>query len=119
VAAVAEQHPGATLHEAGGGSIDKAFDDIIAENLGRSEIYSLPITLAILMLAFGALVAASVPLLLGIASVAAAMGQAPAVTAQLLVRAAAARGEALEILRPCRARPHAPTPAPARVAAPR
>ena len=74
VAAVARQHPGATLHEAGGGSIDKAFDDIIAEDLGRSEIYSLPVTLVILVLAFGALVAASVPLLLGITSVAAAMG---------------------------------------------
>jgi uncharacterized membrane protein YdfJ with MMPL/SSD domain len=74
VAAVGATHPGVTLREAGGGSMDKAFDDIIKEDLQRSELVSLPITLLILVLAFGALVAASVPLLLGITSVAAAMG---------------------------------------------
>jgi uncharacterized membrane protein YdfJ with MMPL/SSD domain len=74
VAAVARAHPDASLQEAGAGTIDKAFDDLIAEDLHRSELVSLPITLTILVLAFGALVAASVPLVLGITSVAAAMG---------------------------------------------
>ena len=40
----------------------------------RVELISVPITLLILVLAFGALVAASVPLLLGLTSVAAALG---------------------------------------------
>src|SRR4051812_20996823 len=74
VAAVARAHPGATLHQAGGGTIDKAFEDLIADDLKHAEVVSLPVTLAILLLAFGALVAASVPLLLGITAVAAAMG---------------------------------------------
>jgi uncharacterized membrane protein YdfJ with MMPL/SSD domain len=74
VAAVERAHPGVTTHEAGSGTIDKAFDDTIAEDLHRAEIISLPITLVILVLAFGAVVAAFVPLLLGLTSVAAAMG---------------------------------------------
>ena len=40
----------------------------------RAELISIPITLLILVLAFGALVAASVPLLLGLTSVGAALG---------------------------------------------
>ena len=74
VAAVERAHPGVTTHEAGTGTIDKAFDDIVADDLHRAELISLPITLVILLLAFGAVVAACVPLLLGLTSVAAAMG---------------------------------------------
>jgi uncharacterized membrane protein YdfJ with MMPL/SSD domain len=74
VAAVERAHPGVTAHEAGNGTIEKAFDDVVSEDLSRAEMISLPITLAILLLAFGAVVAASVPLLLGLTSVAAAMG---------------------------------------------
>jgi uncharacterized membrane protein YdfJ with MMPL/SSD domain len=74
VSAVERAHPGVTAHEAGTGTINKAFDDVVAEDLSRAETISLPITLAILLLAFGAVVAASVPLLLGLTSVAAAMG---------------------------------------------
>ncbi len=47
---------------------------MIASDLHRAELISLPITLLILVLAFGALVAASVPLILGITAVAAALG---------------------------------------------
>ena len=41
-------------HEAGTGTINKAFDDIVADDLHRAELISLPITLVILVLAFGA-----------------------------------------------------------------
>jgi len=80
VAATARAHPQATLQQAGPGTIDRTIDDLIAEDLKRAEVISLPIALVILVLAFGALVAASVPLLLGLTSVAAALGVASVIS---------------------------------------
>jgi len=74
VAAVQRAHPGTTLQEAGSASGDRAGTQLVGRDLRRSELLSVPITLAVLVLAFGALAAASVPLLLGITSVAAALG---------------------------------------------
>jgi RND superfamily putative drug exporter len=74
VAAVQRDHPGVRLNEAGPGTEQNAINDLIGSNLSRAERISLPITLLILILAFGAVVAASVPLLLGLTSVAAALG---------------------------------------------
>jgi RND superfamily putative drug exporter len=74
VAAVARRHPDARVQQAGSGSLDREIDAIVKEDLQRAELLSLPVTLVVLVLAFGALVAASVPLLLGITAVAAAMG---------------------------------------------
>ncbi len=74
VTAVQSSHPGVRIQEAGSGSVSKSISDVISNDLGRAETIALPITLLILVLAFGALVAASVPLLLGLTSVAAASG---------------------------------------------
>jgi uncharacterized membrane protein YdfJ with MMPL/SSD domain len=74
VAAVHADHRGVTLQQAGQGSIDKAVEDVVADDLRHAEVISVPITLLILVLAFGAIVAASVPVLLGITSVVAALG---------------------------------------------
>ena len=74
VAAVAPEHAGVTLQQAGAGSFDHAIEELIAEDLQKAEFISLPITLLILLVAFGAVVAAIVPLVLGITAVAAAMG---------------------------------------------
>jgi uncharacterized membrane protein YdfJ with MMPL/SSD domain len=74
VAAVRAAHPGVTLQQTGPGTFDKSINDIVADDLQRAETISLPITLLILVVAFGALVAASVPLLLGLTSVVAALG---------------------------------------------
>lgn len=71
---VEQAHPGTDLREAGDGTENKAISDLIATDLRHAELISLPITLVILVLAFGALVAAAVPLILGITSVAAALG---------------------------------------------
>ncbi|MEN3283967.1 MAG: putative drug exporter of the superfamily [Solirubrobacteraceae bacterium] len=74
VAAVHAEHRGVLLQEAGPGSIDKAVNQVVGDDLQHAEVISIPITLLILVLAFGAIVAASVPVLLGITSVAAALG---------------------------------------------
>lgn len=73
-AAVQHAHPNATLQESGDGSANKALNDLISHDLSHAEELSLPITLIILVLAFGALVAAAVPLLLGLTAVAGALG---------------------------------------------
>ncbi len=67
-------HPGVTLQQAGDGSFDSTITTMVEEDLQRAEMISLPLTLLILVVAFGALVAACVPLVLGITAVAAAMG---------------------------------------------
>ncbi len=74
VTRVSARHPGVTIQEAGSGSGDNAITQIVNSGLHRAELISVPITLLILVLAFGALVAASVPLLLGLTSVGAALG---------------------------------------------
>jgi RND superfamily putative drug exporter len=74
VAAASAGHAGVTFEQAGSGSFDVAINEVVADDLQRAEVVSLPITLIILVVAFGALVAASIPLVLGITSVAAAMG---------------------------------------------
>ena len=77
LAAVAEAqdaHPEFTIEEFGDASADKALDEALAEDFQRAEFLSLPITLLILVVAFGALVAAGVPLLLGLTAVFATLG---------------------------------------------
>jgi uncharacterized membrane protein YdfJ with MMPL/SSD domain len=74
VAAVHKSHPGAQFLETGDGSFGMAIDDMVGEDLAKAELISLPLTLVILLIAFGAFVAASIPLLLGLTSVVAALG---------------------------------------------
>ena len=74
VAAERAEHPGVSLRQAGAGSGEKEVDEILEEDLGKAGMLSLPVTAIVLLLAFGAVVAAFVPLLLGLTSVAAAMG---------------------------------------------
>ncbi len=73
-AAVQRAHPGLIIGEFGDGSINKAVSKRIADDFSQAEVTSLPVTLAILVLAFGALVAAGIPLLLGVTAVGAALG---------------------------------------------
>ncbi|MFG3418948.1 MMPL family transporter [Micromonospora sp. NPDC047730] len=73
-ARVQEGHPQLRVEQVGGPSISKALNDTLGEDFKRAELLSLPVTLAILIIAFGALIAAGVPVLLALSSVAAAMG---------------------------------------------
>jgi uncharacterized membrane protein YdfJ with MMPL/SSD domain len=73
-AAVQAAHPRLSVGEVGRTSAIKAIDRRTAEDFDKAAIISLPVTLVILLLAFGSLVAAGIPLLLGMTSVMAALG---------------------------------------------
>ena len=74
VAKLDDSHPGYRVEEFGGASADKALSQAFEDDFQKAEVTSLPITLIILILAFGALLAAFVPLVLAITAVAAAIG---------------------------------------------
>jgi len=74
VAALQKQHAGFRIEQFGDGSADKALSKAFEDDFRKAEVTSLPITLVILVLAFGALLAAFVPLLLAVTAVAAAIG---------------------------------------------
>ena len=67
-------HPDLRIAEVGEASGEKAFSESIGEDFRRAEVSALPVTLAILIVVFGALVAAGVPLLLALTAVAATIG---------------------------------------------
>jgi len=71
---VQAQHRDVFIGEFGSASASKALSKAFEDDFKKAETLSLPITLIILVLAFGALVAAGVPLLLGLSAVAAALG---------------------------------------------
>jgi RND superfamily putative drug exporter len=73
-AAVQRDHPALRIEEVGGASIGKALNDTLGKDFQRAELLSLPVTLAILVIAFGALIAAGIPVLLALSSVMTAMG---------------------------------------------
>jgi uncharacterized membrane protein YdfJ with MMPL/SSD domain len=73
-AAVQTAHRNLLIGEVGDASITKAMNDRLAKDFQQAEVTSLPVTLLILVVAFGALVAAGVPLLLGLTAVMGALG---------------------------------------------
>jgi RND superfamily putative drug exporter len=82
-ASVQAAHPGLRVEEVGGGTIEKALQKTYGNDFHQAEVLSLPVTLVILVVAFGALLAAAVPVLLALTSVAAALGLS-ALTSHLL-----------------------------------
>jgi RND superfamily putative drug exporter len=64
VAAVQAHHPGLKVEEAGGASVDRAIGSATGKDFRKAEITSVPISLALLLIVFGALIAAGIPLLL-------------------------------------------------------
>lgn len=71
---VSARHPGLALSSTGSVTIDADVDAQLSSNFRTALVLSLPITIVILLLAFGALLAAGVPVLLGASSVLAAVG---------------------------------------------
>jgi len=64
VAAVAAHHPGLKIEEAGGASLDRATGSITSQDFRKAEVTSVPVSLVLLLVVFGALIAAGIPLLL-------------------------------------------------------
>ena len=73
VAGVQARHPGLRVAEAGEASVDRAVNGSVSKDFRRAEVTSVPITLILLVLVFGALIAAGIPVLLAVTAVAAAI----------------------------------------------
>jgi uncharacterized membrane protein YdfJ with MMPL/SSD domain/pimeloyl-ACP methyl ester carboxylesterase len=67
-------HPAFFIGEFGEASASKAVDTAAADDLKSAGVFSIPLTLIILVIAFGALVAAGIPLLLALTAVFATFG---------------------------------------------
>lgn len=72
--AVAKQHDNLRVEEVGDASIDNGVNKQLSKDFSKSEKLSIPITLIILLVAFGAIIAAGVPVLLALSAVGGAMG---------------------------------------------
>jgi putative drug exporter of the RND superfamily len=64
VAAVQAAHPGLRIAEAGDASVQRATNDVVSADFRHAEVTSVPITLVLLLVVFGALIAAGIPVLL-------------------------------------------------------
>ena len=73
-AKVQKSNPDFYVGQAGSASTGKALEELFTSQLARAGLLSIPLTLIILLLVFGSLVGASVPLLLALTSVFATMG---------------------------------------------
>jgi uncharacterized membrane protein YdfJ with MMPL/SSD domain len=74
VAGAQARHPALDIRQFGGASANKAIDQVIGDDLAKAGELSLPVTLIILTITFGTLVAAGLPLLIGVTAVLAALG---------------------------------------------
>ncbi|NLT54229.1 MAG: MMPL family transporter [Actinomycetales bacterium] len=72
--ALAADHRDLRIGQVGPGSIDSEIGEAVDADFRRAELISLPVTLAVLLIAFGAVLAAGIPVLLGIGAVGTAMG---------------------------------------------
>ena len=73
-AAAQAAHPSFVIEEFGAASADKQLGQVFTDDLKKAGLLSIPLTLGILLVAFGSLVGASIPLLLGLTAVLATMG---------------------------------------------
>src|SRR5262249_50744083 len=74
VDAAQKDHASLRIEEFGDASAGKALDNSVGKNFNRAEYLWLPLTRAIMLLAFGAIVAAGIPVLLALTAVLSALG---------------------------------------------
>ena len=74
--ATADEHPALRIEQTGGVTIDNGIAAQVQEDLVLAEALTVPVTLLILLIAFGVIVAAGVSLVLAMSSVAGAIGLA-------------------------------------------
>ncbi|MGW1340314.1 MMPL family transporter [Kribbella sp. NPDC002412] len=73
-AEVQQANPDLTIAQAGSASVDAGIWKQVGSDLVKAEKLSLPITFVLMLLAFGALIAAGIPVLLAFSAVGAALG---------------------------------------------
>ncbi|MFD0688484.1 MMPL family transporter [Actinomadura fibrosa] len=73
-ALVQAAHPALRVEETGGPSVSKGVEELRGKDLSRTEVIALPVTLITLLLVFGSVGLAVLPLLLALSSIAAAVG---------------------------------------------
>ncbi|MGH4032188.1 MMPL family transporter [Actinomycetota bacterium Odt1-20B] len=71
---VEKRHDGLRIEEIGGASMQKTFDDAFGSDFQRAEYSAVPVAFGILLIAFGALVAALLPVALAVTAIMATMG---------------------------------------------
>ncbi|GLP63773.1 membrane protein [Streptomyces sp. TUS-ST3] len=71
---VQKEHGSLRIEEIGGASMMKTFDDAFGDDFEKAELSAVPVALGILLIAFGALVAALLPVLLAVSAIMATMG---------------------------------------------
>ncbi|OMI37316.1 MMPL family transporter [Streptomyces sparsogenes] len=74
VKTVAARHPEVRLAQAGDRSLSSVVDEGIKGDFKRAEFFSLPLTVVILLVVFGSLIAAAIPLLLAATTVVGTFG---------------------------------------------
>ncbi|WP_405773613.1 MMPL family transporter [Streptomyces sp. NBC_01538] len=74
VANVQKDHSELRIEEIGGASMNKTFSDAFGDDFQKAELSAVPVALGILLIAFGALVAALLPVALAITAIIATMG---------------------------------------------
>ncbi|MFJ8899958.1 MMPL family transporter [Streptomyces sp. NPDC102370] len=74
VADVQKENGSLRIEEIGGASMMKTFDDAFGDDFKKAEYSAVPVALGILLIAFGALVAALLPVALAITAIVATMG---------------------------------------------
>ncbi|MGA5818575.1 MMPL family transporter [Kitasatospora sp. NPDC094028] len=67
-------HADLRMELVGAGSIRAGLDDMLRKDLGKATVLSLPVTMLVMVFVFGAVIAASVPVVLGLSSVLAGLG---------------------------------------------
>jgi RND superfamily putative drug exporter len=73
-ASIQQKYPDLRVEEVGGASLDKALSATLGNDFKKAELISIPVTLVIMLLVFGALIAAGVPVLLALSAVGTALG---------------------------------------------
>ncbi|MGQ4400560.1 MMPL family transporter [Streptomyces hayashii] len=74
VESVGKEHSSLRIEEIGGASMAKTFDDAFGDDFQQAELSAVPVALGILLIAFGALVAALLPVALAITAIMATTG---------------------------------------------
>ncbi|MFD5228824.1 MMPL family transporter [Streptomyces qaidamensis] len=74
VEGVQQDHESLRIEEIGGASMMKTFDDAFGDDFKKAEYSAVPVAFGILLIAFGALVAALLPVVLAITAIMATMG---------------------------------------------